>query len=216
MFITFEGMEGCGKSTQARSLALGLERCSVPHVLTIEPGGTRIGGVIRSILLDGRNHDLSALAELLLYTADRAQHVKEVIEPALDQGKWVVCDRFFDATTVYQGHARGQDMALIRALNNKVTHGVSPDITFLLDCPVDIGLERALRREARRDIPRVGTQDRFEKEEREFHQAVREGYLSIAGEEQDRFVVLDSRLKEHELEKLIFKHISPFLPVNSA
>ena len=117
MFITFEGIEGCGKSTQARRLVNRLRDASVSLVFTFEPGGTRVGRDIRKILLDSENRSLSPLAELLLYEADRAQHVKEIIRPALEQEKWVVCDRFFDATTVYQGFARKQDMKLIRDLN---------------------------------------------------------------------------------------------------
>jgi len=114
LFITFEGIEGCGKSTQAKRLIDHLKELVIPAILTLEPGGTRIGQDIRMVLLDTRNQILSPLAELLLYAADRAQHVDEVIKPALAEGKWVVCDRFFDATVAYQGYARGQDIALIK------------------------------------------------------------------------------------------------------
>ena len=207
MFITFEGIDGCGKSTQARRLTDRLEGLGIPAILTLEPGGTRIGQDIRAVLLDTRNQDLSALAELFLYAADRAQHVDEVINPALTEGKWVVCDRFFDATMAYQGHARGQDLALIRSLNKKAAPGILPDITFLVDCPVEVGLDRALRRNK---IMQQEGQARFEKEKMEFHKAVRGGYLKIAEEEPERFVVVDGTLNEDGLEKAIFEHIRPY------
>lgn len=208
MFITFEGIEGCGKSTQAKRLAGRLRGLDIPLVFTIEPGGTGVGQKIRRILLDSRNKHLSPLAELLLYAADRAQHVEELIKPELEQKKWVICDRFFDATTVYQGYARGQDMTLIATLNKMTTLGIWPDITFLIDCTVEIGLERALKRNK---IQLQDGQDRFEREKKDFHEAVREGYLSMAGENRKRFVVVDGTLKEDKLEAVIFEHIKPFI-----
>jgi len=208
VFITFEGIEGCGKSTQARRLVNRLRDSSVPLVFTLEPGGTRVGSDIRKILLDSSNRSLSPLAELFLYEADRAQHVEEKIRPALEQGKWVVCDRFFDATTVYQGFARGQDMKLIRELNEKACSGIRPDMTFLIDCPVEIGLKRALKRNE--GVPEVG-QDRFEREEKDFHEAVRQGYLTMANENPERIVVVDCKLNEDELEAVIFEHVRPFI-----
>jgi len=208
VFITFEGIEGCGKSTQARRLVNRLRDASVPLVFTLEPGGTRVGSDIRKILLDSSNSGLSPLAELFLYEADRAQHVEEKIRPALEQGKWVVCDRFFDATTVYQGFARGQDMKLIRNLNEKACFGIRPDMTFLIDCPVEIGLKRALKRNE--GVPEVG-QDRFEREEKDFHEAVRQGYLTMANEDPERIVVVDCKLNQDELEAVIFEHVRPFI-----
>jgi dTMP kinase len=208
VFITFEGIEGCGKSTQARRLVNRLRDASVPLVFTLEPGGTRVGSDIRKILLDSSNSGLSPLAELFLYEADRAQHVEEKIRPALEQGKWVVCDRFFDATTVYQGFARGQDMKLIRDLNEKACFGIRPDMTFLIDCPVEIGLKRALKRNE--GVPQVG-QDRFEREEKDFHEAVRQGYLTMANEDPERIVVVDCKLNQDELEAVIFEHVRPFI-----
>lgn len=208
MFITFEGIEGCGKSTQAKRLVNRLRELAVPLVFTLEPGGTSVGQKIRHILLDSRNQHLSPLTELLLYAADRAQHVEEVIKPALEQGKWVLCDRFFDATTVYQGYARGLDMKLIVTLNEKASPGIRPDITFLVDCAVEIGLERALKRNK---IQFQEGQDRFEREKKAFHEAVREGYLTMATEDRERFVVVDGTLKEDELEEIIFKHVEPFI-----
>ena len=208
MFITFEGIEGCGKSTQAIRLVARLKSASISAIFTLEPGGTRVGQDIRQILLDSRNQSLSPLAELLLYAADRAQHVKEVVKPALEQGKWVVCDRFLDATTVYQGYARGQDMALIRTLNERTSLGLSPHITFLLDCPVKVGLQRAL---ARNKMLLKEGQERFEREAVEFHEAVRNGYLSMAREAHERFIVVDGTLSEDELEEAIFQNITPFI-----
>lgn len=211
MFITFEGIEGCGKTTQIKRLVDRLGEFSIPRVLTLEPGGTRVGKDIRRILLDSRNHALSHLAELLLYAADRAQHVEEVVRPALDRKEWVLCDRFFDATTVYQGYVRGQDMALIKTLNEKACLGIRPDITIVLDCPVEIGLERARKRESSRGGPLGEGQDRFEREEKAFHEAVREGYLSLAAADRKRFVVVDATLTEDELEEVIFEHTKPYI-----
>ncbi len=168
-----------------------------------------MGQDLRSILLDSRNQTLSPLAELLLYAADRAQHVKEVIKPALSQGKWVVCDRFSDATIAYQGYARGLDITLIRTLNEKSSYGVWPDITFLLDCPVEVGLKRAIERNK---ILFQEETARFEREKRDFHEAVKQGYLSMVKEDSKRFVVVDGTLNEDRLEEVIFEHIRPVIP----
>jgi dTMP kinase len=208
VFLTFEGIEGCGKSTQARRVAARLEKEGVSCLLTLEPGGTGIGQMIRRILLDQAHQDLSPLSELFLYEADRAQHVEGVIRPALARKQWVICDRFFDATTVYQGVARGQDIEMVRFLNTKASLGITPDVTFLIDCPVEVGLTRALKRNASLDDP---GQDRFEREKLGFHTAVREGYLSLAEKEPDRFVVVDGKLGEDALEEVIFAHLRPFL-----
>jgi dTMP kinase len=133
--------------------------------------------------------------------------VEELIKPALDEGKWVICDRFFDATVVYQGIARGQDMELIGILNEEATQGIQPDITFLLDCPVDMGLNRALERN---EAQSQKGQDRFEREALDFHRAVREGYLALARKNQDRFVIIDATLPKDEVEDIIFQHMEPF------
>jgi dTMP kinase len=208
MFITFEGTEGCGKTTQIRRLARKLASLRIPVLFTLEPGGTQIGKQIRKILLDSRNRDLAPLAEVLLYAAERAQHVKEVIKPALEQGKWVLCDRFMDATVVYQGMARGQDMKLIQLLNQKVTLGIWPNITILLDCPVEVGLERALLRDK---TGKVKGQDRFEKENRAFHQKVRRGYLALARKDPKRFVVIRADGSADEVEESVFRYIQPLV-----
>ena len=208
MFITFEGIEGCGKTTQMERFAENLKKHGIPLITTFEPGGTRIGEDIRRILLDARNKELSPLAELILYAADRAQHIDQVIKPALDQGKWVICDRFVDATVAYQGIARGQDMRLIQMLNETTTHGIRPDMTFLLDCPVEMGLERAIKRN---EAPDHQGQDRFERETMDFHNKVRKGYLDLANQEKERFVIIDGFLSEDEIEREIFRQIEPFL-----
>ena len=208
MFITFEGIEGCGKTTQIKRLAKTLKGYGIPFVRTLEPGGTGIGKSIRKILLDSRNRDLFPLAELILYAGDRAQHVEEIIRPALDQGKWVLCDRFFDATVAYQGFARGQDMELIGTLNKEVTRGIRPDITFLLDCSPELGLARALKRN--RALTLEG-QDRFEREELDFHRDVRRGYLEIARNDPERFEIVDAALTEGDVEREIFRILRPHL-----
>ncbi len=212
MFITWEGMEGCGKSTQARRLAERLRALGRPCVLTFEPGGTDAGQAMRRILLDARNQGLAPLAELLLYAADRAQHVEEVIRPALASGKWVLCDRFADATTVYQGHGRGLDPEFVSLVNRRAAGGLRPDLTFLLDCPPEIGLERARRRD--RTSGQSGM-DRFEREHLDFHRRIREGYLSLARAEPERFSVLDARMTEEEIEARLLERLEQHV-ANSA
>jgi dTMP kinase len=208
MFITFEGIEGCGKTTQIRRLAKRLISHQVPVVLTLEPGGTKTGEKIRGILLDSKNRNLSPLSELMLYEADRAQHVAEVIKPALDQGKWVLCDRFTDATLAYQGKARGLDMRLIRMLNARITQGIEPDVTFLLDCPVELGLARAIHRN---ETGKTKGEDRFEREKKAFHRMVREGYLRLSRKEPQRVVVIRSDVSKGEVAEKIFSRIEPFV-----
>lgn len=207
MFITFEGIEGCGKSTQARLLKDHLEGLNIPVLLTREPGGTAIGEVIRRILLDSSNTHLSPRAELFLYAADRAQHVAEVIAPALARGLWVVCDRFFDATTVYQGLARGQDLNMVEFINRAACQGVVPDITFL----IDLGVQTALSRARSRNISSSEKdQDRFEREEMAFHEKVREGYLTLSAKEPRRFVVLNGDADIQELASRIKSLLEPW------
>lgn len=208
MFITFEGIEGCGKTTQIRRLADRLEGYGLPLVTTLEPGGTDIGRRIRRILLDARSRDLTPLTELILYIADRAQHVEAVIMPALEAGKWVLCDRFFDATMAYQGSARGQDETRIRSLNEMATRGLVPNLTFLLDCPVKIGLQRARKRDSQGSQK---GQDRFEREAEAFHQKVRDAYLALAEIHKERFVIIDASADRDTMEKVIFDCLKPHL-----
>jgi dTMP kinase len=192
-FITFEGVEGCGKTTQIRLLAEALKKRGKSVVLTREPGGCPISDKIRHILLDAENSAMTPLAELLLYAAARAQHIAEVIAPALDSGAIVLCDRFTDATVAYQGHGRALDLRLIEQLNSMVASECRPDMTILLDCPVETGLKRAMDRIERNSAKDAASlrEERFEKESIEFHKRVREGYLALAGRERDRFVVVD-------------------------
>jgi len=208
MFITLEGIEGCGKSTQAERLYRALKSRAIPVIFTREPGGTRIGEEIRKILLATSNRELSPAAEFLLMEADRAQHIAEVIKPALKKGMWVVCDRFFDATVAYQGYGRGVDLALVERLNHFSSQGIVPDKTFLLDCPVEIGLSRAMERNR---IWKKEGEGRFEDEDVAFHQKVRQSYLELAKSAPGRFVVLDATRGEEELEEQIFQHIAPLV-----
>jgi len=210
VFITFEGIEGCGKSTQAKRIANRLEGAGISFILTREPGGTPVGNEIRQILLSSKNRGLPPLAELFLYEADRALHMNSIVKPALAEGKWVLCDRFFDATTAYQGYARGQDLHVITRLNEIASFGMTPDITFLLDCSVSVGIERALKRNADSEVT---GQDRFEQEKTVFHEAVRNGYLDIAEKNPDRFVVVDATHGENRMEEIIFSVLESRLPV---
>jgi dTMP kinase len=189
LFITFEGIEGCGKTTQLGLLAERLCRRGLDVLPTREPGGCPIADAIRNILLHPGNSAMVPRAELLLYAAARAQHVDEVILPALRQGKVVLCDRFTDATLVYQGYGRGLDTSLIADLNTLATEGLFPQLTLLLDMPAEDGLKRALRRNMTITTEK---EDRFERESIDFHRRVREGYLKLAGREK-RFRVIDAR-----------------------
>lgn len=187
-FITFEGVEGCGKTTQIKKLSELLSARGIHTHLTREPGGCPIADKIRAILLDAENRALAPLSELMLYAAARAQHVSEVIIPALSSGKVVLCDRFCDATTAYQSFGRGIDRGVIDTLNSHACQGVSPDLTVLFDCDPAIGLDRARRRIEASSGPR---EERFELEALAFHQRVRAGYLQLAAENPDRFLIMN-------------------------
>jgi len=190
MFITLEGCEGSGKTTQIKLLKAYLEKMGISTLFTREPGDTEIGKKIRAIVLDPDNVNLKALPELLLYTADRAQHMEERIIPALKQGKVVVCDRFSDATTVYQGYVRGIDLTLIDTVHDAILKGIKPDLTILFDIDPEIGLKRT--HDALSDGERPNAESRFENETLEFHKKVRQAYLTLADKEKDRFVVIDA------------------------
>ena len=190
MLITLEGIEGSGKTTQIRAMARWLEAAGHSCLTTREPGGTAIGGQIRRVLLHPENDDLAPGAELLLYVADRVQHLESVIRPALAAGQVVICDRFFDATLVYQGYARGLDKRMIRQLHQLTCQGLTPDLTVLLDLEPEEGLSRAWQRI---HADRAHAQEsRFEKEQLAFHRRVREGYLELARREPNRFAVIDA------------------------
>jgi dTMP kinase len=187
IFITLEGVEGSGKTTQAALLAEELRRRGRRVTLTREPGGTRAGEAIRAIFLDPAV-SLGVAAELLLVLADRAQHVREKLRPALAAGEIVISDRYSDSTTAYQGYGRGFDLKLLGELNRLASEGVQPDLTIVLDCPAETGLART-RTRARGDARGY---DRFEGEQLGFHRRVREGFLSIARAEPARVTVIDS------------------------
>jgi len=206
VFITFEGIDGCGKSTQISRLERSLRRKGLSILLTREPGGTDIGKAIRDILLHVENTHLAPLAELFLYAADRAQHVQEIIKPALAAGTWVICDRYYDATTVYQGVVLEHYNDLIDTLNREASAGLKPDITFLLDCPAEIGLERIAKR-AKKDRKT----DRFERKTLDFHLKIRYGYLTLANKHRDRFRIIDSTLSEDRVAAKIREVTDPYL-----
>jgi dTMP kinase len=192
--ITFEGIEGCGKTTQVKLAGDFLRQCRRPFLMTEEPGGTPMGRSIRKMLLNkASDEDICAEAEILLFSAARAQHVRKVIFPALRDGKVVLCDRFYDATLAYQGFGRGSDIRFIREINDYSSSRLSPGMTILFDLPAEIGLRRAMDRISRMKERSgdTGLEDRFEQENIEFHQRVREGYLFLAAQEPERFRILD-------------------------
>ena len=190
-FITFEGIEGCGKTTQARRLARALGDSAL---LTQEPGGTELGRAIRGLLLEVTRGGMSPQAEVLLFFADRAQHVAEVVRPGLAAGRVVISDRYTDSSMAYQGYGRGIDLDLIRTVARAATGGLTPDLTLFIDVPVEVGLERVGKR---------GRHDRLEAEVREFHERVREGYRALAAAEPARWVTIDGLAAEIEVEKSV-------------
>ncbi len=209
MFITLEGIEGAGKTSQLNRIVSFLKDRGIGCTTTREPGGTQIGAQIRQVLLNPKNSDLNANAELLLYVADRVQHIKTVIEPELKAGRTVLCDRFFDATMVYQGYARGLDKALIGDLHRLVCDNLKPNLTLLFDLEPEVGLARAWK-----DIKNGGRTDqetRFEKEELAFHERVRQGYLDLARKEPERFRVIDAGQAPHRVTTQIESALAAFL-----
>ena len=190
--ITFEGIEGSGKTTQIRMAGAYLKAAGAPYIITGEPGGTPLGERIREILLNRGAYPISPEAELFLFLAARSQHVRDVILPALKQGKWVLCDRFFDATLAYQGFGRGLNINFIKGHHDFSSGPLKPVRTILLDLPVETGLGRAMDRIAQIKGKGVALEDRFEREEREFHQKIREGYLTLAEAEPERYRIIDA------------------------
>ncbi len=186
-FVSFEGIDGCGKSTLMERLADWLRGASIACVRVREPGGTAIGEKVRRILLDPASSEMVGRAEVLLYSASRAQLIEEVIGPALEKGAWVLADRFIDATFAYQGFGRGFDLEHLQMIQHWATGGLVPDKTILLDCGVDLATSRLCARDG-------STRDRIEREDREFHSRVREGYLALARKDPARFLVLDASM----------------------
>lgn len=201
LFITFEGIEGCGKSTQARLLADAIEAQGRTILRTREPGGPPIAEKIRALLLDTANGEMLPETEALLYMASRAQHTGEWILPALRRGQVVVCDRYYDSTLAYQGAARRLGMEAIRALIAFATFGLTPDATILIDVPVEVGLGRL-------DLFRA---DRLEREDIAFHRRVRQGFLDVAKAEPQRYIVVDGQATIEEIHARIVRHVSPLL-----
>jgi dTMP kinase len=201
LFITFEGGEGSGKSSQAEELRRWLSTQGIPAILTHEPGGTELGEKISDLVKWAQNTDISPMTELLLFNASRAQHVKGVIRPALYEGKAVICDRFDDSTTAYQSYGRGLDLEMVKSINDTATGGLRPNLTVLLDISVKDGL-------ARKSGEKL---DRFEKEDLDFHRKVREGYLKLADEEPDRWLVIDAMQSRESISELIFERVQSLI-----
>ena len=201
LFITFEGGEGCGKSTQAKALYQRLRQQNIPVVLTHEPGGTVLGSEIRRALKKKRGCLVSPEAELFLFAASRAQLIAEVIRPALQEGKIVICDRFSHSTSVYQGYGRGLSLPTVEMVNSLATQNLGPDVIILLDLPPEQGLTR------KRNL-----KDRFELEDLSFHRRVREGYLKMAATDPDRWLVIDAALPKNKIAKIVWGRVSQLLP----
>jgi dTMP kinase len=201
LFITFEGGEGSGKSYQSGALYRYLLKQNRTVILTREPGGTPLGQKLRRVLKDANGFTISPLAELMLFNASRAQLMTDVIEPALDEGKIVICDRYTDSTTVYQSYGRGLDQATVNSVNRAATGGRRPDLVILLDTPPETGLARKKNHD----------RDRFEREKLAFHQRVRAGYLTLAAVEPERWLVIDATRSRQAIAAEIRQRVSQLL-----
>lgn len=217
-FITIEGIEGAGKSTLRARLAELLKELQKEVVLTREPGATPLGQSVRTILLDPTTKEIHPIAELMLFSADRAQHVSQVLKPALDRGAIVVCDRYIHSTLAYQGYGRGIDLRSLKLMNDLTTEGLLPDIVLLLDLDPEKGLERALER-TRRATMTINTSEfggrdkdpeswtRFEQQAIEFHSRVRDGFLALAKQDPERFLLLDAEQDPDKVAAMAFAAI---------
>ncbi len=225
-FITIEGIEGAGKSTLRSKLADFVASLGMEVVLTREPGATSLGQTIRTIVLDPKNKKLDPLAELMLFSADRAQHLEEVVRPALNRDALVICDRYIHSTLAYQGYARGLDLARLTSLNEFITQGLRPDLVLLLDLPPEVGLERAQDRMRKSSgsfqvgavkealASNAGSASgwtRFEEQDLDFHTRIRKGFLELAKDPQNRFVVLDATQKPETVAEAAVAAIKKFL-----
>ncbi|MFB3827621.1 MAG: dTMP kinase [Bryobacteraceae bacterium] len=205
LFITFEGMDGCGKTTQMHRLAARLRATGREVIETAEPGGTRVGDQIRRILLDARNQDLRPMAELLLYFASRAQNVEELIQPAVAGGAIVLSDRFTDSSTVYQGCGRGLGMEAVLELERIACRGVKPDLTIL----IDIDVETALARARARNTAQTSGQTRMDEQSLEFYHKVYEGYHALAAREAGRYRIIEGRADMDAIESAVWRVVAP-------
>lgn len=203
LFITFEGIEGCGKSTQSKSLKRRLVRRGFPVLLVKEPGTTAVGRVARQLLKHKLEIELDPTTELLLFEVARAQLVAEIIRPALQKNQIVICDRYGESTLAYQGYGRGVNLETIQNINQVATAGLSPDIVILPDLDVKEGLQRK---------GSASINDRFEREEISFHQRVREGYLQMAQNNSERWLLIDATLPKRKIGELIWERIKELLP----
>jgi dTMP kinase len=206
-FITFEGIDGSGKTTQMHMLAERLRREGREVLDAVEPGGTAVGVQIRRILLDSANQDLRPTTELLLYFASRAQNVEQCILPALSQGKIVLCDRFTDSTLAYQGYARGLGEETVLTLDRIACHGLTPDLTLLVDVDLDTGLARAQVRNA----GTAGSETRMDDQSVEFHRKVREAYLDLAKKHAGRFRVIDGRGTPESVATRVWESVAAYV-----
>jgi dTMP kinase len=200
LFTSFEGIDFCGKTVQCGLLRKGLEAAGHPVVAVREPGGTKISEAVRRVLLDVDHSAMSARTEILLYSAARAQIVYEIIQPALNQNKIVLADRFFDSTTAYQGYGRQLDQDFVRRVNEFAVAGILPNVTFFIDVPIAVAAER--RKNSGRSV------DRLESEAALFHERVRNGYLTMARESGGRFVTIDGQQTIEEIASQIRKYLS--------
>jgi dTMP kinase len=201
LFITFEGGEGSGKSLQTRALYRQLNRLAIPAILIHEPGSTVLGEKLTRLLKWARSTSISPMTELMLFNASRAQLLDEVVRPALQTGKIVICDRYTDSTIAYQGYGRRVDIETIRKVNSLATGTLKPDLTVLLDISPEAGFARKTGQEP----------DRFEKEDRVFHRRVRAGYLKLAEEEPRRWLVIDAALPKEKIKQMIWQKVSSLI-----
>jgi dTMP kinase len=208
-FITFEGIEGSGKSTQIRLAARFLMEENIPYLITQEPSGTDIGRKIGDILFNRKHFHMCAETELFLFCAARAQHVREVILPAINQNKVILCDRFSDATYAYQGAARGLEPEFIKQINDYSSLGIKPDLTLLFDLPVEVGLSRASCRD--NGLIDASSCDRFERESLDFHKSVLRGYLDILDNEPARFRLIEAMHDMETISREVIRHIMEFI-----
>ncbi len=204
LFITLEGLEGSGKTTQQKYIGDNLKEKGFDVLLTREPGATRLGKKIRQLLLDPDWSEMTPRAEILLFAADRAQHVEEIVKPALNDNKIVISDRYFDSNLAYQGYGRGLDIEIVRKINLWAVDYLKPDLTFFLDLPVEVGLARARAQTA----DKLG--DRLEREELNFYKQIRDGYLELA-KEAERFRVIDANRSIKEVKSDILQEIEEMI-----